>query len=75
MRQMNEQWTADIVGRLHRINVTQSEFAYFCGITPQYLSSILNGKKKFASDYAKQMARKRLQRSLYLLEQDYAQEQ
>jgi transcriptional regulator with XRE-family HTH domain len=58
MRHLNEVWTADVVGRLHRLNITQSEFAYFCGITPQYLSCLLNGKKKFESEYSKEVTKK-----------------
>lgn len=71
MKRMNEAWTADIVGRLHRINMTQAEFAYFCGITPGYLSMVLNGKKQFTTEYAKQCTRRRLDQALTLIEKEY----
>ena len=64
MKRLNEQWTADIVGTLHYLNSTHTEFAYYMGITPQYLSSILNGKKIFESDYAKNACRKRIETAL-----------
>lgn len=68
MRQFNEQWTADVVGKLHYLNATQSELAYIMGVTPAYLSSILNGKKKFETEYAKRAAQKRVERAVKLLE-------
>lgn len=68
MRQFNEQWTADMVGKLHLLNATQAELAYLMGVTPAYLSSILNGKKKFETEYAKRATRRRVERALKLLE-------
>ena len=38
MRHFNEQWTADVVGKLHYLNVTQAELAYCMGVTPAYLT-------------------------------------
>lgn len=71
MKRMNEAWTADIVGRLHRVNMTQVEFAYRCGITPEYLSMVLNGKKHFTTEYSKQCTRRRLEQALELIEKEY----
>jgi len=68
MRHFNEQWTADVVGKLHYLNVTQAELAYCMGVTPAYLSSILNGKKKFETPYAKKMAQRRVEQAVKLLE-------
>ena len=68
MRQLNEQWTADVVGKLHRLNATQSELAYLMGVTPAYLSSVLNGKKKFETEYAKRATQRRVERAVKLLE-------
>lgn len=68
MRAFNEQWTADVVGKLHYLNVTQAELAYFMGVTPSYLSSVLNGKKKFESGYSKRATQKRIKHAVKLLE-------
>lgn len=68
MRHFNEQWTADVVGKLHYLNVTQAELAYYMGVTPAYLSSILNGKKKFETEYAKKMTQRRVEQAVKLLE-------
>jgi len=68
MREFREQWTADVVGKLHYLNATQAELAYLMGVTPAYLSSILNGKKKFETEYAKRATQKRVERAVRLLE-------
>lgn len=68
MKELNEQWTADIVGRLHRINTTQTKLAKECGYTAQYLSMVLHGKKKFESAYAKRYTRIKITRALERLE-------
>lgn len=39
---MNEQWTADVVGRMHRYKVTNIELAQEIGWNKQYLSQVLN---------------------------------
>lgn len=74
MKHFNEKWTADVVGRLHYLDVTQKEFAYFMGVSPPYLSSVLNGKKKFESEYAKRMTQKRVEQALKLLEYELTSE-
>lgn len=75
MRQFNEQWTADVVGKLHYLNVTQAELAYFMGVTPAYLSSILHGKKKFETEYAKRATQRRVERAVKLLEYELTNEE
>jgi transcriptional regulator with XRE-family HTH domain len=68
MKHFNEQWTAEVVGKLHYLDVTQKEFAYFMGVSPPYLSSVLHGKKKYESEYAKKMTQRRVENALKLLE-------
>lgn len=68
MRTLKEAWTGDIVGRLHSLNSTQIELAAYCGYTPEYLSSVLNGKKHFESEYAKRCTKKRIFTALEELE-------
>ena len=42
---MIESWTGQIVCLLHTHRITQAELAKEMGITAQYLSMVLNGKK------------------------------
>ena len=42
---MSEQWTGQIVGLLHTHRITQAELAAELGLTAQYISMVLNGKK------------------------------
>ncbi len=40
-----EDWTADVVGRMHKIRLTGKRLAERAGITNAYLSSVLNSHK------------------------------
>lgn len=42
---MVEAWTGSIVGLLHTHKIKQAELAREMGVTAQYLSMVLNGKK------------------------------
>lgn len=42
---MAEEWTGRIVGQLHTHRITQAELAAEMGVTAQYISMVLNGKK------------------------------
>lgn len=42
---MVEAWTGSIVGLLHTHKIKQTELAQEMGVTAQYLSMVLNGKK------------------------------
>ena len=42
---MATEWTGRIVGLLHMHRITQAELASELGITAQYVSMVLNGKK------------------------------
>ena len=42
---MSSEWTSRIVGLLHMHRITQSELAREMGVTAQYVSMVLNGKK------------------------------
>lgn len=70
MRKLNEEWTADIVCRIHRLNITQIELAKRCGYTASYLSMVLNGKKQFTSPYAAKVTRKRICKAMEELEHE-----
>ena len=42
---MGEEWTGRIVGLLHTHRIKQTELARELGLTAQYVSMLLNGKK------------------------------
>ena len=42
---MEKEWTGRIVGLLHMHRITQAELAGEMGLTAQYISMVLNGKK------------------------------
>lgn len=56
---LNEDWTADVVGRMHKYRIKNTELAERCkkkygkpGYHPTYLSTVLNGNKHFESEEA-----------------------
>jgi transcriptional regulator with XRE-family HTH domain len=67
---MNEPWTANVVGRLHRYGISQTELARKCDYAPQYLSQILNGKKEFSSEESIARVKRIIFDSLSELEQE-----
>ena len=74
MHKLNEPWTANVVGRMHRYGIKNDELARKCGWSPQYLSMILNGKKEFSSDSHKKKVRRIIFDSLFRLEQEVSNE-
>ena len=42
---MPEAWTATLVGTLHAEGLTQKMLAKEAGVTPEYLSMVLNGHR------------------------------
>lgn len=47
-----EDWTAYVVGQLHKYKIRNSSLADRCGFSPAYLSTVLNGNKEFSSEVA-----------------------
>ena len=43
---MNEQWTGNLVGKMHNEGVTYQEMADEMSVTKSYISMILNGSRK-----------------------------
>lgn len=70
MHKLNEPWTGHVVGRMHTYGIKGEELAIKCGYTPQYLSMILNGKKKFTSNEAKLNAKKVILEGLTEIEKE-----
>lgn len=42
---MPEKWTGEVVGLMHINKITNSDIAKILGVTPEYVSMILNSKK------------------------------
>ncbi len=59
---LNEEWTADVKGRMHRCRINNPQLAAECGYSPAYLSTVLNGNKHFENDESSQI-RKEPQRA------------
>ncbi len=70
MHKMNEPWTANVVGRMHRYGIKGEELANKCGYSPQYISMVLNGKKQFASEEAKSRAKRIIFNGLHQVERE-----
>lgn len=75
MEALNEDWTAEIIGRMHKYRITGVQLADECnnphgerydktGYSPAYLSMVLNGRKKFESDEAKESTKRTIQEAL-----------
>ncbi len=63
-RQLNEEWTADVVREMHLYRITRQELASKCHYSLTYLSLVLNGNKTFSSDYAKERTKAKILKSL-----------
>lgn len=68
---LNEDWTAHVVGSMHKYRITNIELAARCvykvddngekkSYSPQYLSTVLNGNKVFESDEAAHKTQERI---------------
>lgn len=42
---MPQEWTADVVARMHMAKITIKRLAAECGYTPEYVSMVLNGHR------------------------------
>ncbi len=42
---MNPKWTAKAVGLMHTMKITSASLAKEMGVTPEYVSMLLNGHK------------------------------
>lgn len=70
MHKLNEPWTANVVGRMHRFGIKADELARKCDYSPQYLSQVLNGKREYKSDEAKIKVRRVIFDSLHEIEME-----
>ena len=42
---MIAQWTADVIGEMHLRKITKKQLAEAMGVTPEYVSMVLNGHR------------------------------
>lgn len=42
---MPAQWTGEIVGKMHLLEISQVQLADALGYTPEYVCAVLNGKR------------------------------
>lgn len=42
---MPAQWTADLIGEMHLARVSKKQLAERLGVTPEYVSMVLNGHR------------------------------
>lgn len=68
MQPLNEEWTADVKGRMHRCRITGVQLAAECGYNVTYLSTILNGNKAFESAEGKEQSKTRILNALERIE-------
>ena len=43
---MPAQWTADLIGEMHLARVSKKQLAEHLGVTPEYVSMVLNGHRE-----------------------------
>lgn len=43
---MPAQWTSDLVGQMHKHRITKRQLATELGVTPEYVSMVLNGHRE-----------------------------
>lgn len=67
-RQLNDEWTAYVVGRLHRFRISRKELADKCGYTLTYLSMVLNNYKEFSCERSKERTKNHILKSLREIE-------
>lgn len=65
---LNEDWTADVIGRMHKYRITNLQLAETCGFTAAYLSTVLNGRKQFKSASSKEETKDKILQALAELE-------
>ena len=67
---MKEEWAANIIGKMHRLGIKQKVLAKRCGYTAPYLCTVLSGKKKFTSEYAKRRTIRHIEKVLAEMEDE-----
>lgn len=50
---MLAQWICDLVGKMHKWKISKKMLAAYLGVTPEYVSMVLNGHREPAGAEAK----------------------
>ena len=61
---LNEDWTAYVVGTMHRYRISRKDLADKCNYTTPYLSTVLNCNKEFESESSKEKTKCHIMRNL-----------
>ena len=69
-RKLNEEWTADVVSRMHRYRISKKELASKCHYSLTYLSLVLNCVKEFSSEKAKERTKSHILECLGAIESE-----
>lgn len=50
----NDDWTVDVVGKMHKYRITSNMLAEECNYRPEYVSTVLNTRKEFMTEKGKE---------------------
>ena len=73
-RKLNEEWTVEVIGRMHRYRISKLELASKCHYSLTYISLLLNSNKEFKSEEAKERTKAHVFRCLESIERDILRE-
>ena len=73
-RKLNEEWTADVVRRMHKYRISKKELASKCHYSLTYLSLVLNCIKRFSSEKAKERTKGHILECLKAIEDEIEKE-
>jgi len=73
-RKLNEEWTAEVVGRMHRYRISKKELASKCHYSLTYLSLVLNCVKEFSTETAKEKTKNKILKCLRAIEEEIEKE-
>ena len=65
---LNEDWTAEVVGRMHKFRIKTADLSERCGYHRTYLSTVLNGNKEFENPESVERIRKHVLHTLEEME-------
>ena len=57
---LNEDWTAEAVGTMHKFRIKNIDLAEACGYSPGYIATVLNGNKHFERPEAAEKTREKI---------------
>ena len=73
-RKLNEEWTVEVIARMHRYRISKLELASKCHYSLTYISLLLNSNKEFKSEGAKERTKTHIFKCLESIEREIMQE-